>query len=113
MVLMLIEDMLLDLGAAVVETAMRLEEAERLATEAVFDVAVLDVNLAGRKSYPVAEALRARGVPFIFATGYGSKGHDEAWRGTPTLAKPFDPRDLARVIGGVVSGIGRPRAGAG
>jgi len=98
MVLMLVEDMLLSLGAAHVETAMDLDEAKGLAERVDVDLAVLDVNLAGRKSYPIAETLRARGVPFLFATGYGSKGHDEAWRGILTLAKPFEVQELARAI---------------
>ena len=98
MVLMLMEDMLLDLGASTVETAMTLSEATRVAASSQFDVAVLDVNLSGERSYPVAEMLLARGIPFLFATAYGSKAHDGAWREVLTLAKPFTPRDLATAL---------------
>jgi CheY-like chemotaxis protein len=100
---MLIEDMLLELGAGSVETAMRLEEAERAAREKAVDIAVLDVNLAGRRSYPVAEVLKERGIPFLFATGYGSVGHDAGWRGSPTLKKPFETRDLQRALEEVIA----------
>lgn len=98
MVLMLVEDMLIELGAAVVETAMALDEAARMAATAPLDVAVLDVNLSGQTSYPVAELLKARRIPFLFATGYGSAGHEKAWRETPTVAKPFAVQDLARAL---------------
>jgi CheY-like chemotaxis protein len=102
-IMMLIEDMLLELGAGTVETAMRLEEAERAAREKAVDIAVLDVNLAGRRSYPVAKVLQERGIPFLFATGYGSFGHDADWRGSPTLKKPFETRDLQRALEQVIA----------
>lgn len=102
LVAMLIEDMLLDLGAEV-EVAMRLSEALRLAREADFDLAVLDVNLGnGERSDEVADALRSRSIPFMFATGYGEHGLAERHRGTPTLQKPYRHADLSRTIGGLV-----------
>ena len=52
-------------------------------------MALLDVNVAGREVFPVAEALAARGVPFVFSTGYGEGGLTEAWRGHATVQKPF------------------------
>jgi CheY-like chemotaxis protein len=69
---LLIEDMLTDLGHEVVGLAMRLPQAMELAATAIVDLAILDVNLDGRMSFPVADLLSARGVPFVFATGYGS-----------------------------------------
>lgn len=106
MVLMLVEDMLFELGAASVETAMGIEEATRAAETAEVDVAVLDVNLSGHASYPVAERLRARGIPFLFATGYGSPGHERAWTGTVTVAKPFATQDLAKALVRVLAAAG-------
>lgn len=53
------------------------------------DAALLDVNVAGQEVFPVAEALKARGVPFVFSTGYGEAGLPEHWRGNPTVQKPF------------------------
>lgn len=55
------------------------------------DVAVLDVNLDGAYSYPIAELLTARGVPFVFVTGYDSWAMPSAYRDAPCLAKVFPP----------------------
>jgi len=98
MIAMLIEDMLAELGHEVVGPAMRLDEAVRLAKEAEIDMAILDVNLGGTVSFPVADVLRERGIPFIFATGYGSKGIADEYRSTITLAKPFEARTMARAF---------------
>ena len=95
---MMLVDMLGDLGHEVVGTATRLDEALRLAATAEMDLAMLDLNLAGQQTYPVAEALRARGLRFVFATGYGEDGLPDAWRGTPTLQKPFLMHDLEQAL---------------
>ncbi len=94
LVAMNIEDMLLDLGHEVAGLAGRLDAALSLAREADFDLAMLDVNLAGETSFPVAALLAERGIPFLFATGYGIKGISEEYRGRPVLQKPFRARDL-------------------
>jgi CheY-like chemotaxis protein len=94
LVAMNIEDMLVDLGHEVIALASRLETALAFARDATFDVAMLDVNLAGQASFPVAEVLRARGIPYLFATGYGIQGIAEAYRGAPVLQKPFRAKDL-------------------
>src|SRR4029078_2691283 len=65
-----LEDMLADLGCAVIGPAARVKQALAMIDAEAVDAALLDVNLNGQKSYPVADALAARGVPFIFATGY-------------------------------------------
>jgi CheY-like chemotaxis protein len=98
LVAMNIEDMLLDLGHEVAGLAGRLEPALALAREAEIDVAMLDVNLAGEQSFPVADALIERGVPFLFATGYGLKGIPECYRDRPVLQKPFRGQDLAGAL---------------
>jgi CheY-like chemotaxis protein len=91
LVAMLIEDMLVELGHHVVGPAGHLEAALPLAREAEIDVAILDVNLGRDRSYPVADLLRERRIPFVFATGYGSAGLAEAYRDlTITLKKPFN-----------------------
>jgi len=64
----------------------------------VFDAAMLDVNLNGNKSYPVADALAARGVPFVFSTGYSDHGMREGYRERPVLKKPFKYEDLAEIL---------------
>ena len=98
LVAMNIEDMLLELGHEVAGLASRLEPAISLAREAQFDLAMLDVNLAGQPSFPVAAILAARGIPFLFATGYGVQGIDERYRHHPVLQKPFRAADLARAL---------------
>jgi CheY-like chemotaxis protein len=74
MIRMLLEDMLGELGYTVTAEAGRLEEALQAAKTADFDIAILDVNLDGEPVSPVADALVARGTPFVFATGYGERG---------------------------------------
>lgn len=90
LVAMLIETILEDLGCTPVGPAASVDEGLTLARgDAVIDAALLDVNVAGRQVFPVAEALAARGVPFVFSTGYGEAGLPDEWRGRPTLQKPF------------------------
>ncbi|ALL14238.1 response regulator [Caulobacter henricii] len=98
LVSMLVEDMLSDLGCTVIGPAAELEEALRLAGSAEMDAALLDVNLGGRPIFPVADALKARGVPFAFASGYGAAGLSESHRGSLVLQKPFRETDLRRVL---------------
>ena len=98
LVSMLVEDMLSDLGCTVVGPAAELEEAMTLATTADIDMALLDVNLGGKPIFPVADALKARGVPFAFASGYGEAGLSEDHRGAAVLQKPFREADLERAL---------------
>ena len=100
MVAMLIEDMLLDLGHEVVGVAQSLNSALSM-TEAKtgqYDMAILDINLAGEQSFPVARRLMDEGVPFMFATGYGALGLEEPFRSVFTLKKPFQQEDLAKAV---------------
>jgi hypothetical protein len=62
------------------------------------DAAVLDVNLNGQKSYPVADALVARGVPFLFTTGYRRDSVMNGYRSFPQLEKPFKLSELADAL---------------
>ena len=98
MVAMYVEDLLTDLGYEVAALATGLDQALPLAREGMFDFAVLDINLAGRLSFPIAEVLRERGIPFLFASGYGSKGVSDEFRNAIRIQKPFRSRDLAQAI---------------
>jgi CheY-like chemotaxis protein len=98
LVAMSLEDALIDLGLEVVGIAMHLKEALLLASRERLDVAVLDINLNGERSYPVAKTLQARGIPFIFASGYGHTDRGAAFPGTLTLAKPYHPDELAHAL---------------
>ncbi len=103
LVAMNIEDMLLDLGHEVAGLAARLDAALALAREGAFDAAMLDVNLAGDRSFPVADLLTERGIPFLFATGYGLGGIDEKYHDRPVLQKPFRAADLAGALEALVA----------
>lgn len=98
LVSMLIEDALGDLGCRVAGVASRIEEALDMAATLPLDVAILDVNLHGKQTAPVAEILEKRGVPFLFATGYGVSGLPGGFRNAPFLQKPFHEADLERVL---------------
>jgi CheY-like chemotaxis protein len=91
---MLIEEMLNELGYEIAALSTHLDQAVALARTAAFDVALLDINLNGRQSFPVADAVRARGLPFLFATGYGSRIVPELYRDAPILQKPFSLEEL-------------------
>ena len=95
MIRMLLQDMLDDLGHTLAGEAGHLDEALALAKQADFDIAILDVNLNGQPISPVVEILVARGLPFVFATGYGQRGVPEQYRRIPTLQKPFQADALA------------------
>jgi DNA-binding response OmpR family regulator len=95
---MYIEDLLADLGYEVIGIAADLRRALALARDSVFDFAVLDINLAGDMSFPVADVLRERGIPFLFVSGYTSAGVPEAYRNEPRLGKPLRTSDLAAAI---------------
>lgn len=98
-VALLVEAMLEDLGCTVVDSVATVEAGLAAVQAGGFDVALLDVNLAGRRVDPVARALRDAGLPFAFASGYGAAqsatdgGVDE-----PVIAKPFRMADLGAAL---------------
>lgn len=98
MIAMLLEDALQELGCMVAVTAAKLDEAVVLAGSAAVDFAILDLNLGGKLSYPVADALLARGVPFVFSTGYGAGALPPRFQQVPTIGKPFELDELADAI---------------
>jgi len=91
---MLIEEMLEDLGCTVVASVARLAKALQVANVLDVDLAILDVNLAGERVFPVACVLRARNIPFLFSTGYGASGLPREFADCPVLHKPFSETDL-------------------
>ncbi|WP_299660970.1 response regulator [Methylobacterium sp.] len=95
---MLLEDMLLDFGCTVVGPAARLATALEMAQSESFEVAILDVNVAGEPIYPVAEAIVKRNLPIVFSTGYGGAGIREPFRDRPVVQKPFSQADLKRTL---------------
>ena len=95
---MLLEDMLADLGHQVVAVVPRVNEALALVQREAFDLAILDVHVNGQPVFPVADSLVERGIPFVFATGYGERGLPEHYRDRPILQKPFAKDDLAKMV---------------
>ena len=98
MVAMLIEDILDELGYTAIGPAARVAEALQILETEALDGALLDVNLLGETSYGIADALAERGCPFIFTTGYGGAGLEEAYRDRPVLQKPFTRERLAEAL---------------
>ncbi len=98
MIAMLVEDMVLDFGSEVVGPVANMNDAINLARSAELDAAILDINVGGSAIFPVADILSERGVPVIFATGYGSKGLPPRFQNSPTLPKPFSYQSLAETL---------------
>ena len=93
-----ITDLLADCGCDVVGPASRVSKGVALAREQRLDGALLDVNLAGEYSFPIATVLAARDIPFIFLTGYGEAAVPAEHRAAPTLSKPFNNDELIRLM---------------
>jgi DNA-binding response OmpR family regulator len=87
-------------GCVVAATASAVDEALSLidAPSRVFDAALLDVNLRGVPSDPVAERLRARGVPYVVVTGYSAEHASVLAADAPVLRKPFRMKALAETL---------------
>src|SRR6516164_10826925 len=98
MIRMMVADMLEELGYSIAAEAGDISEAIRLAQSTDFDLAILDVNVNGKVISPVADLIKARNRPFIFATGYGSSGLPEEYRDRPSLQKPFQIETLGKLI---------------
>ena len=103
LVAMLVEDMLLDLSARVVGPALSLERALVMAATEEIDVALLDVNIRGAAIDPVADLLQDRGVPIVFATGYGQSASIRV-RGLPIVEKPYTQDRIAQALSSVLAG---------
>jgi DNA-binding response OmpR family regulator len=91
-VAMCLEDILETLGCETVGPAGRLAEGLALAERESLGAAILDINLAGERSIPIAEELRRRGVPVAFASGYGAV--PEGFEAVPLIAKPYREADI-------------------
>jgi two-component sensor histidine kinase/DNA-binding response OmpR family regulator len=92
LIAMVLVDHLRELGLATVGPFSRVADA--LKVEGEVDAAILDVNLGGESVYPVADMLRARRIPFVFMTGYGSASIDPRFAAVPVLQKPIDAKTL-------------------
>ncbi|WP_241557456.1 response regulator [Croceibacterium ferulae] len=98
LIAMTLEDILIDLGCVVVGLASRLNEALDLVRRLEVDAAILDVNIHGEKSFPVASALQQRGARYVFATGYGLQGVGKGFSNVPVLQKPYSQAQIAAAL---------------
>ena len=98
LILMLIEAMLSDLGCESIIPAETVDKALALIGAQAFDAAMLDMNMNGNPSHQVAEALVARGVPFVYCTGNNSYKLMDVSPDQPVLKKPFKYEQLAEIL---------------
>jgi CheY-like chemotaxis protein len=101
LVLMHIERALSDVGCTATSVGT-IDDALNLLDGTSFDAAMLDVNLHGEKSYPIADALALRGIPFVFSTGYGDHGERADFADRPVLRKPYLQGHLVAALGALV-----------
>jgi len=106
LVAIMMEDLAVEFGWSVVGPFAKASDALAAAKSDNIDAAVLDVNLGGESVYPVADVLAARGVPFVFTTGYGAESIDRRFARTPILQKPIDRTVLEQVFSGKEMGRG-------
>jgi DNA-binding response OmpR family regulator len=99
LIAMMLEDFLDILGKQVAGSAENVADALGLVAAGGIDAAILDVNLrGGEKSWPIADALAAADIPFLFATGGGQDSIAQEHQGRPTLAKPFTMDGVTRAL---------------
>jgi DNA-binding response OmpR family regulator len=102
LVAMMLEEVLRSEGCVIVGPVPRVEQALTVARDAPIDAAVLDVNLAGERVFPIADVLAERNVPFLFMTGYGRGMLPAKYAHLPALAKPFRPTQLIGALSSAV-----------
>jgi CheY-like chemotaxis protein len=99
LIAMMLEDFLDVLGKTMAGSADTVADALAVIEAGGVDAAILDVNLrAGEKSWPIADALTARGIPYVFATGGSADSLADAYRDRPTLPKPFTMDAVSRAL---------------
>ncbi|MET4176284.1 CheY-like chemotaxis protein [Bradyrhizobium sp. LA6.1] len=100
---MMLVQMLEELGHRVVAEAGNVVDGQCIAQIEEYDLAILDINLHGTSAAPVAEAVRSRGLPFFFLSGYGSMGVPRGFERTPVTLKPCTLETLNRTIDAILS----------
>ena len=99
-----LEDMLEELGCTTIGPATRMDRAEQMMADGLTaDVAILDVNLAGEMIFPLAQRLAERGMPIVFATGYGRSGLPANFQDFPVLQKPYTLNDVVAGLAQAIS----------
>jgi two-component SAPR family response regulator len=95
---MMIQEFLTEYGHSVVGPIGRASEALLAAKQTDYDAAILDINLGDGTAYPVAEIVAARGIPFVFVTGYEADTVDDRFSHIPVLQKPIERQALQRLF---------------
>ncbi|HYC56032.1 MAG TPA: response regulator [Candidatus Binatia bacterium] len=98
LVALVLEEDLRASGYTVLGPYSTVEDASYAASTEAMHAAVLDINMAGKMAFPVADALRDRGIPYLFLSGYTASTLPEAHRGVPCLAKPYELSRLLREL---------------
>jgi CheY-like chemotaxis protein len=100
LIAMPVEDLLADMGCTVVAVAATISQGLAFLSlpESQIDGAILDINLGGEKVFPIADMLIEQGIPFAFATGYGTAGLEPLYAGRPVIAKPFGFDSLQKAL---------------
>ena len=98
MIALMMSDELTAIGCQVVGPFSTLSSALAAARSEQVDCAILDLNIGNSSTYPVADALRERSVPFAFMTGYSRSNIDPRFARIPVLEKPIDNRVIRQTI---------------
>jgi DNA-binding response OmpR family regulator len=98
LIAMLLEGALQDQGCTIVGPFSRLADAIGAAQTESLDCALMDINLAGERIFPVAEILRLRSVPFLLLSGYGDSALPDDRQHWPVLSKPFEIRQVMTLL---------------
>jgi DNA-binding NtrC family response regulator len=108
---MMVTEMLEELGHRVVAEAGSIQSAEPLAHASTFGLAIFDINVGGFPVTPIAKIVAARGLPFVFISGYGLPGVPDSFKDRPVLRKPFLISELATLINSALNDEPMPRQG--
>jgi DNA-binding NtrC family response regulator len=103
LILMMLAEMIGELGHRVVAEAGNIQDAQVLAETAIFDLAILDINIDGSSIVRVAEIIDSRGLPFLFISGYGSAARPDAFIERPALEKPVSISILGETINAILA----------
>lgn len=94
-----VETLLEDLGCQVLGPVPTVEEGLTIVRTELLDGALLDANLNGDSSAPLAAELRAKSIPFIVVTGYGRlKLETDTLGKAPRLTKPFNTVEFEEML---------------
>ena len=107
LIAMMLSEWLEELGHQPIGPASTVDDAIARIGQGAIDAAIVDINLCGRRSDPVAAALVERSLPFAFATGDHADSVGDAYRDRPLIAKPYDFAAFANAVEALIASPGR------